>query len=151
MVANMVLNSELVDAVLKCDTKKIKKLLKNGADPNSQRVERINEPFSGSDDYYYNVLSIAIKLDSIKIVKILLESGADPCKKDEYGSALECAVLYCRKDIVKLLLEKGRNYDNLSELIKSAQFDLGLTEKHYPNQKNKIKDLREIIKVLQNC
>lgn len=61
------LNHDLSMAVLQQDSKKIKQLLKAGADPNS--VDPVSK---------VSVLQLAVETTSLKSVKILLNYGADP-------------------------------------------------------------------------
>jgi hypothetical protein len=92
------LQSLLINAVAYGDTKKVKTLLDEGADANTE---------DGKLDM--SVLSMATALNYSSIVELLLSKGADPNTRDKYGNpeALYAAITADSVPIVRILLASG--------------------------------------------
>ena len=90
------LNNQLVHATMLIDKKRIRWLLKNGADPNKPNYRGIQP------------LGSAVEAGHTDIVKVLLNYEADPNKLDFRGNApLGYAVQNVDMEIVRMLLNKG--------------------------------------------
>ncbi|XP_013406236.1 tankyrase-1 [Lingula anatina] len=89
---------DLIDAVGRGDTDKVKQLLSDGRyDVNSQDPEFGRAP-----------LHIAVLTSNADMVKLLLDSGAKVNPENAWGSTpLHEAALHGHEDVVKLLLEHG--------------------------------------------
>ena len=95
----------LTDAICEGNVDKVKNLIDSGLDPNdecSPELESIKpSPFTP--------LEFAVVMDRPKIVKILLEKGADPNKKNQGSGTtpLMIAAAHGQSDIVRMLLDCG--------------------------------------------
>jgi hypothetical protein len=102
--------TDLHSAAYDGDVKRVKELLKKGADPNTQSEDG-DTP-----------LHVAASKGHFDVVKLLLEHGADPNIQDEYGlTPLHDAASMGHVDVVRLLLEHGadpsiRNRDGKTPL-----------------------------------
>ena len=91
------LNRKLLEAIKTNNNKKVKKLLKAGANPNLQ------------DENGYTPLMLASEWARTEIVKKLLEYGADPNAQTKIGytTLMYASMWRGRTEIVKLLIEAG--------------------------------------------
>jgi len=88
--------TDLHYAAYEGDVERVKKLLKKGANPNTQSKDG------------YTPLLVAAMEGHVEVVRLLLEHGADPNAKDINGDTpLHWAAFVGRVDMVKLLLERG--------------------------------------------
>jgi hypothetical protein len=95
---------ELHIAAYEGDVKRVKKLLKKGADPNARNVVS------------WTPLHIAASKNHIEIAKLLLEHGADPNVQEEHGrTPLHVAASKNYVDVVKPLLEHGADPNTQDE------------------------------------
>jgi len=102
----MNLNEELLDAVKEGDLRRVKELLKMGADPNARsergvaaEIERLKE---------CTPLHVAAYFGRARIAKLLIEQGADVNAKDFSGrTPLHLAALRHNARITQLLLNSG--------------------------------------------
>ena len=102
--------TDLHSAAYEGDVKRVRKLLKKGADPNTQSEDG-DTP-----------LHVAVSWGHVDVVKLLLEHGADPNIKNENGwTPLYRAASEGRVDIVKLLLEHGANPSARDKVEKAAK------------------------------
>jgi len=93
-------NEQLYKAIVKNDSEKVAKLLKQNADP--------NYIISSGPWMKVNMLITAINNDNIEIVKLLISTKADVNWKDGFNTtALMYAAAKGNKDIVILLLDNG--------------------------------------------
>ncbi|OPZ04747.1 MAG: Ankyrin repeat protein [candidate division BRC1 bacterium ADurb.BinA292] len=93
------MNQPLIDAVRAGDPEKVRECLHAGADPNMK------------DQKGEDVLSIAIddSPESVEVVRVLLDAGADPnCQWDDCVP-LTCAIIDKNLDVIELLLQRGAN------------------------------------------
>src|SRR6185295_12326751 len=110
------LNEEFFAAARKGDTAAVKALLDKGVNVNAKTR------------YGATALSFACDHESVEMVKLLLERGADPNTRDTfYGEApIGWAISKGNVQIVKLLLDKGATGIEraLSEGIRSGNIEL---------------------------
>ena len=106
-------------------------LLDHQIDPNSKG--RIVE--SGLE---VSALMTAAQLGHLDCVKLLLDRGADPNLKLEHGNALHFAVITERKEVVRLLLDRGVGVNVAGRRLLSFRNDTGLTPLMYAslNERN---------------
>jgi ankyrin repeat protein len=124
-------NAELINAVKMGDLKKVRELLRDGADVNAKdrgqtalmlACEEGNEEIidellkngadvNAVDDVNYRTALIkAVIYNHFQVVKKLVEAGADLEKRDYLGfTAFLHAVWWERMEIIKFLVEKGAN------------------------------------------
>jgi len=119
------------------DLVRVKKLLKQGVDPNSKICDGTNEAviFSIFEKVSFSLPSTLSKADSQSFYKLvakqeclslLLEYGAKPNVRDSLGnSPLELAIIWCMPEIVKLLLNNGadpneKNHEDITPLIRAV-------------------------------
>ena len=89
-------DKELEKAILDTNLKEIKRLIKNGADVNTE-----------ADDHS-RALFVATAKGDIKFVKELLDMGADPYfKKGDGNNLLVAAIMSGKLDMLKLILDAG--------------------------------------------
>jgi len=107
---------ELVDAVLRMDIEKVKKLLENGADPNA-RIHGGATPLLAAANPYQAMNQRAVRIDKEKQVKlreiarILVDKGADINKTKVHVSSLLHAAAGCGNTAVaKFLVEAGADW-----------------------------------------
>ncbi|KAL9593261.1 MAG: hypothetical protein Q9179_005989 [Wetmoreana sp. 5 TL-2023] len=71
--------------------------------------------------YYGNSLQVASRIGDYKIVRLVLEKGADiNARHGQYGNALQMASYYGHESVVQLLLEKGADINARSKVHGSA-------------------------------
>ncbi len=116
------MNEQLLEAAEKGQTKKVKNLLKNGADVNAKdadtewtaleyaaaygRTKTVELLLNKGADNRDNALRLAASWGHTKTVKLLIEKEADVNAKGDLGvTALMSA--YSHTEVVKLLLDKG--------------------------------------------
>ena len=109
--ANGFLDEQLIKAINDSNQEMVKKLLKQGVNPNNIRVV---------DDVPSTALMIAAKKGNIEIINLLLENGAKINQYMSIGAAgpffvssLFTAVKHNRIEVVKLLIKKGFNVSEL--------------------------------------
>ncbi len=107
------------------DVEALRVLLAHGADVNV--VNRTT--YSGSADV--SALMIAAEFGHLDCVELLLEKGADVQFASESGNALHFAALTDRKDIGRLLIERGVNVNTTGKRIVSFRNDPGFTPLMY--------------------
>lgn len=121
-------NGEGADAVLAAartgDVEVLRLLLKHGADPNSTS----RTPYSAAA---VSALMHAAHFGHLECVKLLLELGADPHFASEAGNALHSATFTGRKEIAKVLLDRGVNVNALGKRLTSFRNDPGMTPLMY--------------------
>ena len=89
-------NKELEKAILEANLKEIKRLIKNGADVNTE-----------ADDHS-RALFVATAKGDIRFVKELLDMGADPYfKKGDGNNLLVAAIMSGKLEMLKLILDAG--------------------------------------------
>ena len=122
----------LIAAIEKGDTDEVRKLLADGADPNTVTAKVVNKPSVGNllrctlpddvrkrGDHKTTALMMAVMSRHGYLVSLLLDKGARVNEQDEYGcTALNIAVAQGRLDMVQQLLERGAdpNLPNLSRV-----------------------------------
>jgi hypothetical protein len=112
------LDEKLIQEVKANHISSVKKLLNQGANPNT------------TDVYNITPIIIASANGHIKILRVLLNAGADIDAKDQNGwTALMEATVKSHKEIVLLLLKTGanptiKNNDGDSALDMAKQFDI---------------------------
>ncbi|KAI1778949.1 hypothetical protein F4818DRAFT_402973 [Hypoxylon cercidicola] len=98
-------SSALVEAVVRCQTACVEKLLHHGANPNIKtRVRPLCEAASTSG--------------GLEILRLLLDHGADPdatCSRCAFKCALEAAAYRNNLDAARTLVEAGATVDSLCE------------------------------------
>ncbi|MGF1540091.1 MAG: ankyrin repeat domain-containing protein [Pleurocapsa sp.] len=109
----------LAEAVANDDVTEIKKLLRQGVDPNVRIVGQCLNPLiflafqknfftlppTSPYDVQQNLYEIIPKTECLRC---LLEYGADPNLRNNFGkTVLDLAIIWCLPDTVKLLLEYG--------------------------------------------
>ncbi len=127
----------LAEAVVTNNVVAVKKLLRQGVNPNVRLVGQALEPliFLVFEKIWFTLprkkigdrpnLSYNITAKE-QCLSLLLEYGGDPNVRDSLGrTVLEIAILWCLPNIVKLLLLNGadpnlRNCDRLTPLMKTA-------------------------------
>lgn len=109
----------LAKAITADDVVTVKKLLRQGVDPNLKIFDNANEAviFTIFEKVYFTLpthFNRDITRSSYKIVakqeclSLLLEYGADPNVRDDFGrSPLDIAIIWCMPKVVKLLLING--------------------------------------------
>ncbi|KAJ4325662.1 hypothetical protein N0V84_003377 [Fusarium piperis] len=115
-------------------------LLKHGASPNASMTVRLigagadinrpaKVPFETNGKVLETPLQIAIRMRSIRLINILLDSHADVNYWEEsmqFGSALNLAVFLRDRELVQLLLSRGADPNKTMSLV-AAIPDIGQT------------------------
>jgi ankyrin repeat protein len=98
------LNKKLISAIYQGKERKVQRLLKKGADTN----------FKDEDGRPPLMLAILAEYASPKVVRLLIENGADVNTKDfgQKWSALHFAARDGRREIVQILLGSGAEVDS---------------------------------------
>jgi len=103
------LNRQMIKAADNRDTKTVREMLEQGADPNSR------------DKYGYTALIDACRDGRTDIARLLLEHEADPNVRNNYG---ETALMYAcqdrRTDTARLLVEHGADVNALDRNRETA-------------------------------
>src|SRR2546426_5765172 len=107
------------------DVEALRVLLAHGADVNA--VSRTT--YSGSAEV--SALMIAAQFGHLDCVDLLLEKGADANFASESGNALHFAAFTDRKDVGRLLIERGVNVNATGKRIASFRNNPGLTPLMY--------------------
>jgi ankyrin repeat protein len=89
----------LIEAVEESDFRRAQKLIAKGADVNQQ------------NSYGYSALHVAAASGDAKVVKLLLEAGANVNARNPTGSALARAAQQGNAEIVRLLLQAGADVE----------------------------------------
>ena len=100
-------NGCLVNAARKNDLKAVRKLLKKGADPNSQTID-------GS------ALHVAAALGYIRVIDPLLSQGAVNARSPRNETPLQLAAKEGRLEVVKYLLKRGARINDVCGLYGTA-------------------------------
>lgn len=121
------MQGELEDAIRQRNDVAVEALLQRGADPNKES---------------YNVLSWVADTGDVKLVRLLIDHGANINRKDEYDgkTALMAAVEGGSAEAVRLLVDRGADIN-----IKNTD---GLTAQ---NMAKNLKDRAEIIQLLKEA
>ncbi len=98
------LNEQLIEAVKEKDFRTVGKLIKKGADPNGAGAGGKNSGFH-----------IALYVNDTKIIRYLLDSGADIAKPDQNNYApLSLAARANNVEILNVLIEKGADVNHVN-------------------------------------
>ena len=99
--------NEVTQAIENDSIAKLKSLVKEGADITKPIL--IGEEYDLEEYDEISPLFYAIrKYASLELIEFLLEAGADLLQRDEEGvSALDIAIKFKRKDVIKYCLDKG--------------------------------------------
>lgn len=160
-------SSELSNYLIQDDKKElsdVKKMVKNGANPNGDendleliggvplycaaginRIDIVKYLISVGADVnshgYGSALNVACYKNNYEIVKLLLEKGADPYRRNQFGSGFDS--FYLAKENVKItkLLNKYKVKEKLTyleekaemERLKNTEYDIDVSFKYYKN------------------
>ncbi len=105
----------LIEAVEESDLKRAQKLIAKGADVNQQ------------NSYGYSALFLAAASGDTKIVKLLLDAGANVNARGPTGSALARAAQQGNPEIVRLLLQAGAELEAKDSSGWTALFSAAMT------------------------
>ncbi len=117
-------NSKLYDAIAAGDEAAARRLLADGADPNSRSLGLAGG--DGGLSSQYSPLLYAINRNEPAIAVLLLEAGAEPnVRNPENDTALIAAADAGMVDVVRLLLEKGADPGAANDWDGSTPLHLG--------------------------
>ena len=117
------LNRQMIKAVDNRDTKTVRKMLEQGADPNSR------------DKYGYTALIDACRDGRTDTARLLLEHEADPNVRNNYGeTALMYACWYGYIDVINLLIEHDVDINIKNN---KGQTALDILKERYPDKYKK--------------
>lgn len=120
--------NELVEASRTGDIERVRVLLDNGADVNS------NE----SNDVGDTPLIVASKKGNLELVRLLLERGADVNKPNNNQNApLHVASMWIQLDIIRVLLENGADINKAN--------NSGFTPLHYATMRGDVNTVRLLL------
>ena len=132
-----VYSDKMLDAIDKNDTKTVLKYLNLGANPNA---------FYSKNE---NALFIAIANQNYKIVKSLVDKGADTLFKNKFGTNALLIASNSTPDILKLILDtpakKYINYKADFGIVKPYPLDVAFFNKKYENVKILLKNGAKIL------
>ncbi|ESK84176.1 multiple ankyrin repeats single kh domain [Moniliophthora roreri MCA 2997] len=122
------------NAILNEEMEAIKDLVQKGVDVSVEVKDQENKSITA--------LQLASYKGDSELVSVLLDHGAKPdVKGDKYGKALEAALQAEKLDIMKLLVEKGRNTTEIS--IQGGEYGTALQAVSYEGNLEIVKLLLE--------
>jgi hypothetical protein len=108
LLSKAALEQELFNAIRSGKEERVKRALENGANPNALHPQNDETP-----------LTIACELRSSKIIKLLLNAGANPNPEEIHVQPL-CRAIYSIT-AVKLLLDKGAEVNRLNHFDENTK------------------------------